>query len=293
LLADRTGDPAVYFAFLAALFFASAHVLIRRGLVTSNAITGSLVSLSITALTAWGLALFLTPLDALLPQALLYFIVAGIFAPGLGRTLGYMGIERLGVARCMPVVNCSPMFASILAVFFLSEHWGLRNFLGTCLVLAGVVILSRSHLEEKDFRRRDFLIPVLAALVFSLSSILRKLGLQIDNAPPMAAAVTATAGILFAVLLANLQGGWKTIRLSKIGFRWFLLGGLCNSIATISVFYALSHGKIVIVEPLVSSNPAISIFLTALFLRDLEVITRRVLLGASLTVGGTVLIVWS
>jgi uncharacterized membrane protein len=58
----------------------------------------------------------------------------------------------------------------------------------------------------------------------------------------------------------------------------------------LSVFYALSFGKVVIVEPLTSTNPVISIVLSAMFLRDLEAITPRVVLGAALTVIGTVLV---
>jgi len=57
------------------------------------------------------------------------------------------------------------------------------------------------------------------------------------------------------------------------------------------VFYALSHGRVVIVEPLVSFNPVITLLLTSVFLRDLEVLNLRMITGALLTVAGTVLVV--
>ena len=59
----------------------------------------------------------------------------------------------------------------------------------------------------------------------------------------------------------------------------------------LSVFFALSHGKVVIVEPLVSSNPVFTLLLTSIFLRDLESLTRRVIVGAGLTMIGTILVV--
>jgi uncharacterized membrane protein len=59
----------------------------------------------------------------------------------------------------------------------------------------------------------------------------------------------------------------------------------------LSVFFALSHGKVVIVEPLVSSNPVTTLLLTWIFLRDVESLTTRVILGAALTVIGTILVV--
>jgi len=58
-----------------------------------------------------------------------------------------------------------------------------------------------------------------------------------------------------------------------------------------SVFFALSHGKVVIVEPLVSSNPVTTLLLTSIFLRDLECLTLRIIIGAALTVTGTILVV--
>lgn len=50
----------------------------------------------------------------------------------------------------------------------------------------------------------------------------------------------------------------------------------------LSVFYALSHGKVVIVEPLVSSNPVLTLLLASIFLRDVEALSTRVILGALL-----------
>ena len=43
----------IYFSFQAALCFSIAHIFIRRGLVESNAMTGSFISLSMTALVLW------------------------------------------------------------------------------------------------------------------------------------------------------------------------------------------------------------------------------------------------
>jgi uncharacterized membrane protein len=282
---------SIYFALQAGLFFACSHVLIRRGLVTSNAITASLISLSATALISWILALLRIPLENFWTHTVWYFVLAGVFAPGLGRTLTYIGIERVGVARSVPVVNSSPLFASVLATFVLGEEWPLQNILGTCLVVCGVVILSRSHPDKRNWRWSDLLLPIAGALAFAVSSNLRKLGLQVENIPLMATAVTAGTAAGFVWLVLYFQGGWNAVRLTKPSFRWLLAAGVCNSIATISVFHALSHGKVVVVEPIVAANPVLSILFTAIFLKDLEAITKRVITGAFCTVAGTILLV--
>jgi DME family drug/metabolite transporter len=281
---------AQYFAFQAAFCFAVSHILIRRGMVNSNAITASFISLAMSAAFLWVLVLFFVPLSALWTPAMWYFIVAGVFAPGLGRTLNFVGIERVGVARAVPIVNSSPIFASIFAVFFLHELWVGQNILGTALVILGVVVLSSIKPAAGPWRKMDVIYPVLAAVSFGIGSNLRKAGLLVDNVPLMAAAVTATTAFLFSLGLLQVQRGRQVLKLPRASLAWYFAGGLFNTTAMLSVFYALSHGEVVIVEPLIASNPVLSLILTAIFLKDLEVVSARVIVGALCTITGTVLV---
>jgi len=145
----------IYFSFQAALCFSIAHILIRRGLVESNAMTGSFISLSMSAAVLWLLLPFFAPLSALWTPASLIFVVAGIFAPGIGRTLSYVGIEKIGVARSVPIANSSPIFASIFAVIFLAEAWVLQNIFGTLLVIGGTIVLSMAKPAKGEWRKLD------------------------------------------------------------------------------------------------------------------------------------------
>lgn len=282
---------AIYFAMLAAFCFACSHVLVRRGMVSSNALTASVISLTMSATVAWCLVGVFVPLNRVLSPAVWYFIVAGIFAPGLGRTLNYVGIERIGVARAVPIVNSSPIFASIFAVIFLAEVWGLQNILGTVLVMCGVVILSSVRSIQGEWRKLDVIYPVLGAVSFGISSNLRKAGLNVVNLPLVAAAFTATTGFLFSIGLLHMSGGKGVFRLPRKSLIWYVVGGVFNTGAMLAVFYALSEGEVVIVEPIVASNPVVSVVLTGVFLRDLESISSRVVIGAVCTVMGTLLVV--
>ncbi len=282
---------AEYFALQAAFCFAVSHVLIRRGMVGSNAITASVFSLTMSAVVLWTLVPFLVPLHAFRTPAIWYFVVAGVFAPGLGRTLNFVGIERIGVARAVPIVNSSPVFASIFAVLYLGEAWVSQNILGTCLVVSGVVVLSSIKPAEGPWRKMDVIYPILGAVAFGISANLRRGGLLVSNVPIMAAAVTAATAFLFSCGLLYARGGRAVFQLPRSSFAWYLAAGVFNTAAMLSVFYALGVGKVVIVEPLVAANPVLSLLLTAIFLKDLEAITLRVLIGAICTVVGTILVV--
>jgi DME family drug/metabolite transporter len=281
----------IYFSFQAALCFSIAHIMIRRGLVGSNAMTGSFISLSMSAAILWLLLPFFAPIAALWNPANLIFVTAGIFAPGIGRTLSYVGIERIGVARSVPIANASPIFASVFAVVFLAEAWRPQNIAGTLLVITGVVILSLAKPAVGEWRKWDVIYPIFGAMAFGASSILRKGGLEYVNVPLLGAAITAGSAALFSLILLQVQGGKAVFQLNQRSARWLFPAGIFNTAAMLSVFYALSHGKVVIVDPLVSSNPVITLLLTAIFLRDVEVLSLRVIFGAVLTVAGTVLVV--
>ena len=127
-----------WFALLSSLAFAVSHILIRRGLAQSNPIAGFCLSISISALALWFLAAMYLPLSSFWTHIILYFALSGIFASGLGRMFIYVGIDRIGVSRSVPVAGSAPMFASILAVLVIGETWSLQNFTGTLLIIGQV-----------------------------------------------------------------------------------------------------------------------------------------------------------
>ena len=144
--------------------------------------TGSFISLSMSAGRLWLAVPFFVPLGALWNPAVAIFVLAGIFAPGIGRTLSYIGIEKIGVARSVPIANSSPIFASIFAVVFLAEAWVLQNVIGTLLVISGVVVLSMAKPAQGEWRRLDVIFPLVGAVAFGASTTLRK-GTRFNSSP--------------------------------------------------------------------------------------------------------------
>ena len=282
---------AEYYAFQAALLFSIAHVFVRRGLVHSNALTGSLISLGTSAAIFWLLAFVMVPWWTLWTPAIGYFAAAGVFAPAIGQTLGYIGMERIGVARASPIVNTSPIFSSIFAVWFLGEVWLLQNILGTCLVILGVIILSLIKSADGGWRKRDVIFPAFGAVAFGISTTLRKFGLAEVPTPLFAAAVTVGTAFLVLSVIILLRGGRRAVRFNRKSSGWLAGAAVVNSGAILSFFSALNLGKVVEVEPLVACNPLLSLLWTGIFLRRVERLSSRIILGASVTVAGTVLVI--
>lgn len=278
-------------ALSAALWFAGSHILIRRGLAHADPVTGSVVSVALSLVMLWALALLFVPPRSFLTPVVWYFAVSGIFAPGIGRLLVYVGISRIGVARSVPISSSSPVVSSLLAVVLIGEDWPIQNIVGTLLVVSGVIIvISRTRGESIAWRRIDIIFPLMAALAFAMASNLRKLGFEIENLPLMASTVNVTTGFLFMTGMGVWQKGPAIMQFSRRAFWWFAAAGVCNTLGLLFNFYALSSGKLVVVEPLLATAPVLTVFLAAIFLKDLEAVTARVVIGATCTVVGTILV---
>jgi len=282
---------AEFFAFQAAVCFSIAHVFVRRGLVNSNALTGSLISLGTSAAIFWLLALAWVPLSTLRAPGVGYFIAAGVFAPAIGQTLGYVGMEKIGVARSAPIVNTSPIFSSIFAVSILGEVWTRQNMLGTCLVILGIIVLSSSKAAAGEWRKKDIIYPLLGAVAFGVSTTLRKSGLMKVPLPLLAAAITVGTAFVVLLIIIQVRGGRRALKFHRQSNGWLFGAALINTGAILSFFSALNLGKVVRVEPLVACNPLLTILWAAIFLRQIERLSPRIIFGALVTVAGTILVV--
>ena len=62
--------------------------------------------------------------------------------------------------------------------------------------------------------------------------------------------------------------------------------------AIISLYYALQRADVVLVSPITSTNPLMTIFMARMFISQMENITWQVVAGAAVAVLGIVLVVW-
>lgn len=72
----------------------------------------------------------------------------------------------------------------------------------------------------------------------------------------------------------------NALELNKPSFVNYFIAGLCYGGGFLMNFIALSKGNVVVVEPLVRSNPLFAILLSYLFLKGTDVVTYKIVLGA-------------
>lgn len=277
-------------AILSAMGWGGDAILVRMGARTSNIYAAAFLSYSVSAVSLWSYLLLAYPLHLLWSPATVYFVLSGCLQPLLARIFYYIGITRLGVSRAGPLRGTSPLFALVLAVIFLGERPTPPVYAGTLLIVSAVWLISSRVQGEADWRLFDIIFPLAAAFVGAVSQNLRRGGLLIFPDPYVGAAIaTGTSLVLFAASLLAMRR-IQLIRPRRASLPFFASAALLSAIAQIMNFTALSMGEVSAMVPLLDTTPLFTVLFSAIFLRDLEKVTLKIILGALLMVGGVVII---
>jgi drug/metabolite transporter (DMT)-like permease len=279
-------DSAPLLAVGAAVGFAASGIALKRALQRASPLAAALVSVTFTTLFIWALiAATLSP-SLVARREVLPFVVAGLAAPGLARLVMFAGIDRVGVSRSSALVATAPLFAIVMAAAVLGEKPSGALVGGAAAVMAGGALLSLRHREERAWRRRDLALPVLAAVGFALRDTVSRLGLVDFPYPLVAAGVATVASLAIMAAIGAVQRGTGRLRLDPAALPLLLLAGACEGAAYLVMWRALTVGAVSLVSPLVHTQPIFTIALAAVFLRDLERVTWRLVLAATLILAG-------
>ena len=277
-------------ALAAAIAYAFSFILSKRGFQYSTPITITFVSLLIQTVTLFTIALTLTGIPKTTPFVLMLFAIAGVLQ-AVVRQLTYIGIEKLGAARSGPIRASVPLWSAAIAIFFLGENISAAIGLGTILVVGGILLISwRANEHIKDFRPWYIIAPLLAAILGGIVYPIRRYALRFSDEPIFFGAVIGVVGLFCTVAYLALPTTKEKLVWNRESLVYFVAGGAFESLGLLLVLYALSFGPVVMVTPLTATLPLWLVLLGKLFLRDVEKITTRTVIGAGLVVAGTIAI---
>lgn len=275
-------------ALSSALISAGATIFIRQGLRWYGPYTGVWINLVVGTPLLWAAVFLVQEPGRPSARGLALFAAAGLIGTFAGRVLRFVGIEQVGAAITAALMNLSPLVASGLAILLLGERVTLPILAGTVVIVVGTTLLSSGG-RRFGLRSRQLALPLLSAVCFGAVAILRKLGLA-DTGPVLGFAVNVTAALVAftAFLLASGQRGAMACRGRSLA--WFIAAGVAENLSVFLIVVALGLGTVSVVTPLSSVAPIFVLFLSFLFLRGLEALNARVVLGTVLIVLGVYLI---
>jgi drug/metabolite transporter, DME family len=275
-------------ALTSALLSALATILISIGLRRYGPYTGFWINLLVGTLGLW-LAVAVTGGPGH-PSAwsLGIFMLAGLIGTVVGRLLRFMSIETVGPSISAALVNLNPLVSTGLAVLLLGERVTGPLLAGTVITVAGTTLLSLGG-RSVGVRPAALLLPLGSACCFGLVAVLRKVALDGAGVIIGTAANVTTAFVAFtAFLLASRQGGAMACRGRSLVY--FVGAGIAENLGVFLVLVALGWGAVSVVAPLASIAPIFVLLLSLLFLRGIEILNTRLVLGTVLIVAGVYLI---
>jgi drug/metabolite transporter (DMT)-like permease len=268
---------AVAFALLSAALFGAMTVLVRVGFVReANAGVATLATVVTAFAVSVLLALVLGAHDV--PAAWPYAL-AGVLAPGASQLCFTFAVAIVGASRASVVVGAAPLAALAIAFAFLGEPVSLPLVLGAIAIVTGGIALVFSPRPE-HLRAAGLVLAAACVLFFAVrDNLVRHLSISSGVPPAVAAAASLLTGCVVAL-------AWSRRLPNVAALRAFAPAGLCFGLSYVSLFEAYYRGRVSVVSPLVATETLCGVGLSALLLRQSELVGRRLLAGAVLVVAG-------
>ena len=285
-----TDFPAQLIALGASLSYAASGILAKRGLRYSTPITVTLVSVSIHAVTLWSTLLLTGGIPAVSWWVLFLFVLTGTLQPVI-RLFTYAGIHYIGASRGTTLRGAHPLFSTTLAIIFLGEQATLPILAGTIMIVGGITLISwQTEAQRATFRWWHIGYPLGAALLAGISDPLRRYALGLANEPLYLAAVIGVVALPWLAGYVILPSAGERPVWNRKAMAPFVIAGTLETLGIVLVIVALSVGEVVIVSPIVATSPLWILLGTWLFLRGIERLALRTIIGALCVVSGTIAI---
>ena len=212
------------------------------------------------------------------------FLLAGLLSPGAAQIFVTVAIRESGSSRVSMIFGTAPLVSVTIALVFLNEPASAPLIAGAVLIVAGGVLLARERERPAHLNRLGLVLALAGASLFAIrDNLVRHLAVGSTAVPPAVAAAAALLGGTVLIAVWARQG---------IGRRWipFLPAGVLFGASYVCLFEAYYRGRVTVVAPLVAIESLVGVALSAVLLRESELVGRRLVLAAALVVAGGALI---
>jgi drug/metabolite transporter (DMT)-like permease len=277
-------------ASITAIFYAGALVSSRLGLKYSTPDTVTLVSILVQNVVLWSAVFFTGGIPKVPWIAVAIFCIVGTFQMGV-RVFAYTGVLKIGASRSGSLQSISPLISATIAIIVLREPASNLIIGGTFLVVAGIVLVSwKAERELPSFRWWYLLLPVAAACLTGMNHPLRRYAFSLSNEPLFFSAFMGLVSLAGFSVYRAVSPHKQPLDWNRKALVPFLSTGICETVSIVFIMTSLSIGKVVLVAPIAATYPVWALIGAKIFLRDVEKITPKTILGILSVVAGTIAI---
>ena len=283
-------DLPIILAFGVTLITASSNILLKKGFYHVNPLVGVYLSVLVSAIFLWIATFLIVPRSHFYNyKGMLIFIVIGGFSPTIVRTLTYYGIDKLGAGRAALMRAMTPFFAIVMAIIFFKESPKPGIFIGILFIALGIIFLAKKE-ENGSFSHKPihFLYPLGAAILSGFAINMCKYGLNVMPQALFASTIVATSSLIILTFYIFFKHAKKrTIGLSCMKeLKFIVIAAFLTSCGEILGLSALLYGKVRLVASIFAITPLMIVFLSRIFLKEQEMITKQVIFSTFLIIFG-------
>jgi drug/metabolite transporter (DMT)-like permease len=280
-------------ALISAFGLGAGFVLTQFALKWMPPRLGAAYSVPASTVLFWCMAPFTIDVTRFDAPAAILFACVGVLFPATVALLNFESNRLMGPNIAASVGGLTPVFAVAFALIVVGESLHIGSALGIAAITAGVTLMAlATERAAAPWSPWMLGLPLGAAAIRGAIQPLIKLGLV--RWPDTIAAVVIGYTVSSSVLMvaALISNGTVEHRFPRFGTPWWIAVGLCNGLAVLCMYAALRHGPVILVAPLVSTYPLITLLLSSLFLRQ-ERVGLQTAAGVIVTVGGIALLLVS
>ena len=292
-------DPllaAPILSILSAMLFTGGNLFLGYGLRTSTPVIATLMLAFVTLLIFGPVTVLVVRQEGISQVAVLTFVVGGVASPGLSRTLLSMSIERIGLSRSVIIANAAPLVAIIFGVALLGERPTFLVYLGTISIIVGVSFLAQEQETpgaiKPDARSAwpNYTLAFLAMVTLGLAASFRKVGISMFPSPSAGLTFGTVGSLLVLAPWYPFMPEKDRVKKGRGGLGFFLGSSVFTCSAQLCFFAALQRGSLSVVMPLISTIPLFTLLVSWIFLRKVERLNFRIVLGGLLVSCGAALV---
>ena len=279
---------ALVLAVASAALFGAMTVALRIALRRNgDAELGALVTVGTACALAVALAAVFRPGEVPIPD-LAFFLVTGALAPGGSQLLFTFAVRDAGASRASVVVGTAPLVAVVIALVVLGEPFRAPLIVGAVLIVAGGVALVLERGRPEHVKAVGLAFAFGCTTLFAVrDNVVRWFsGETVVEALPAAGATLLGGTLVAGAYLVAARRRVPSVR----GAGPFAVVGLLFGLSYVALFEAYYRSRVSVVSPLVATETLWGVGLSALLLRQTELVGRRLAIGAALIVAGGALI---
>jgi DME family drug/metabolite transporter len=218
-----------------------------------------------------------------------WFVLGGALAPTASQLLFTFAVREVGPSRTSVLVGTAPLFAVVIALVALGEPVRLPLIAGGLLIVCGGILLVAERGRPEHLRPVGLVLAAASAAAIASRDNIARWVLNGTMVPTLAGlVVTLATGTVLTLLWLLAARGRRGLHVR--GALPYVPVGAVFGLSYVCLFEAYAHGRVSVVSPVVATESLWAVGLSALLLRQHELVGRRLALGAVTVVAGSVLI---